>query len=91
MQKYFRITQLLQAKIGHRPSHVWRSLCNSMELLKEGLFWQVGNGTYTKIWGHKWLPIPLTYPVQFPILDKDAMVCDLINESNGDWNRSLVY
>lgn len=43
--KYFRSGNVLNAKLGQRPSYLWRSLLTSLELIKDGLFWRIGNGT----------------------------------------------
>ncbi|KAF5481194.1 hypothetical protein F2P56_001863 [Juglans regia] len=39
--KYFRHSDILVSKLGFRPSVIWRSLWDSLELLKEGLVWRV--------------------------------------------------
>ncbi|XP_042986749.1 uncharacterized mitochondrial protein AtMg00310-like [Carya illinoinensis] len=36
-EKYFNEKSLLEAKLGHRPSYLWRSVWNAVSLLKEGL------------------------------------------------------
>ncbi|XP_042939577.1 uncharacterized mitochondrial protein AtMg00310-like [Carya illinoinensis] len=47
--KYFRHFTILDSNLGHRPSVMWRSLWGSLELLKEGLVWRVGNGRQINI------------------------------------------
>lgn len=42
--KYFKKTTGLEAKIGYRPSFLWRSLSAATDLLKEGVYWRLGNG-----------------------------------------------
>jgi hypothetical protein len=54
--KYYSETSILEAKIGQRPSFVWRSILSSCDLLREGLVWRVGNGSNIRIWKDKWLP-----------------------------------
>ncbi|XP_042974746.1 uncharacterized protein LOC122306383 [Carya illinoinensis] len=41
--KYFKRTSVLNAKLGIYPSMIWRSLRSSIELLKGGLVWRVGD------------------------------------------------
>jgi hypothetical protein len=62
--KYFPQTSFLEAKLGSKPSYVWRSIFNARGLLVEGLQWRVGDGRSIKIWGEKWLPTPSSYSVQ---------------------------
>lgn len=63
-----------------------------MGLLKEGLFWRVGNNESIKIWDHKWLPSPSSFFVQSPVktLDQGAKVQELIDPFSGDWNHNLI-
>ncbi|XP_042987456.1 uncharacterized protein LOC122315549 [Carya illinoinensis] len=89
-EKYYRSCSLLEAKLGHRPSYIWRSVWGALELLQEGLRWRVGNGRSIRIWRHKWLPTPSSFCVQAPIsaLDARARVSELI--SNGEWDVELI-
>jgi hypothetical protein len=54
--KYYANGSILEAKMGHNPSYAWRSILSSCDLLKEGLYWRIGNGEKAKIWGDKWVP-----------------------------------
>ncbi|XP_042939564.1 uncharacterized protein LOC122274607 [Carya illinoinensis] len=40
-EKYYRSGPLLEAKLGHRPSFIWRSVWGALKLLWEGLRWRV--------------------------------------------------
>jgi hypothetical protein len=53
---------------------------------------RIGNGNLVKIWGDKWLPIPMTSKVQSPItiLPEDAVVSTLIDGETRGWNKALV-
>ncbi|KAF5477145.1 hypothetical protein F2P56_003817 [Juglans regia] len=90
--KYFPTSDFLQAKMGVRPSFMWRSLCAARELIKKGSIWRIGNGQDTKIWNYRWLPQPSSYMVQTPIqvLHAEARVAELITEETKQWNRGLV-
>jgi hypothetical protein len=90
--KYFPRVDLLEARLGSRPSYAWRSLLAARDLFKEGLFWRVGNGTAVKIWGDKWIPRPTSFTVQSPcrILEENATVNQLIDAGSGEWNKALV-
>ncbi|KAF5442562.1 hypothetical protein F2P56_035206, partial [Juglans regia] len=54
-EKYFKNTSITEAKLGNAHSLIWRSVWNSLGLLKEGLRWKVGDGPKINIWGKKWL------------------------------------
>ncbi|XP_042974642.1 uncharacterized protein LOC122306274 [Carya illinoinensis] len=89
-EKYYRSGSLLETKLGHRPSYIWRNVWGALKLLKEGLRWRVGNGKSIKIWEHKWLPTPSSHCVQAPIsvMNARARVSELI--SNGEWDVQLI-
>lgn len=66
--KYFKKKNLLEAKLGRGSSLIWRNLLSTLDLLKEGLRWRVGNGQDISIWGHKWLQTPSNFCIQSPIM-----------------------
>lgn len=72
--KYYANGSILEAKLGSKLTFAWRSTLGSCDLLKEGLYRQIGNGETTRIWGDKWIPIPSTHAIQSPprLLDKLA-------------------
>jgi hypothetical protein len=90
--KYYPNGSILEAKLGNKPSFIWRSIHNSKALIQEGLFWRIGNRSKVHIWGDKWLPKPSTYCIQSPPkgLDSDALVSELIDHSAGEWKHSLL-
>ncbi|XP_035543551.1 uncharacterized mitochondrial protein AtMg00310-like [Juglans regia] len=55
-QKYFNKGDLLEAKLGTRPSFAWRGIHAGLILLKKGLIWRAGNGQKINIWQDKWIP-----------------------------------
>ena len=90
--KYFSDCSVLKAPLGKKPSFAWRSIHSSMDLLREGLVWRVGNGKTIRIWKDRWLNIPATYRVQSPpkILDENATVSHLIDADTQWWNVPLL-
>ena len=64
--KYFPFSDILSAKLGCSPSYAWRSIFNSLEVIRRGIRWRVGNGKLIHIWEDKWLPNPTTYKVCSP-------------------------
>lgn len=61
-------------------------------LVEEGLFWRVGNGANTKIWHHKWLPVPSSFKVQSPVevLDPEETVLALIDHEAKAWRTDVI-
>ena len=57
--RYHQDTTILNARVGNKPSFIWRSLMEGKELLKSGLRVQIGNGEETLIWRDVWLPTHL--------------------------------
>ena len=84
--KYFPYDDILRAKIGSNPSYAWRSIHNSLVILKEGTRWRVGIGKRIHIWDDRWLPTPTTnkvispplefgnFPMVSSLIDKDTVV-----------------
>lgn len=42
-------SKILYKKVGAKPSYMWTSLVQGLELLAEGLRWQVGDGQHVLI------------------------------------------
>lgn len=91
--KYFKNGGLPSAKLGNELSLICRSLLSSIELVKACLIWKVGKGDQIKIWQDKWLPMPTLYKVQslLKILDKEAIVSELIKHGFGKWKEDLIH
>jgi hypothetical protein len=53
--RYFPNTSMLEATASAGISYSWRSILKGIALLKEGLFWRIGDGTTVNIWTDAWL------------------------------------
>lgn len=62
--KYFYKSDFLNGKIGSNTSYLLRSFMTAQKLLKECLFWRIGNGESVKIWHDKWILRPSSFKVQ---------------------------
>ncbi|XP_030969612.1 uncharacterized protein LOC115989874 [Quercus lobata] len=80
--KYFPYEDILNAGLGSSPSFTWRSIFQSIEVIKNGTRWRVGNGRLIHIWEDKWLPTPSTFKVISPPRDFGdyPMVSSLIDQ-----------
>ncbi|XP_042980196.1 uncharacterized protein LOC122310366 [Carya illinoinensis] len=90
--KYYPDGQFLKATTPRHSSLIWRSLRAAKPLLEEGLFWHIGNGAGTKIWHHKWLPIPTSFKVQSPIscFDPEESISALIDHEAKTWKTNVI-
>lgn len=42
--KYYPNSSVLEARLGNKPSFAWRSIVGSCDLVKQVLYWGIGNG-----------------------------------------------
>ena len=71
--KYFRECDF----VGNNPSYIQRSLMATQRVLKQGIRWQVGNGSNIRVWGDKWLPSSSSHMVVSPRVNVSLDVRDL--------------
>ena len=90
--KYFPFCDILHANLGSSPSYTWRSIFNSLEVLRCGTRWSVVNGQLIHIWDDKWIPNPTTYKViSLPRPFEDyPMVSSLIDPMTRWWKLGVV-
>ncbi|XP_045791311.1 uncharacterized mitochondrial protein AtMg00310-like [Trifolium pratense] len=53
--KYYPNCSFLDSILGHNPSFVWRSICNSRFLIRAGFRWRIGDGNNIPLWNENWL------------------------------------
>ena len=56
--RYFPGCSFMDAKLGHNPSFVWRSLLAARDVIRVGSMWKIGDGQSIKITCNKWLQHP---------------------------------
>lgn len=90
--KYLHSTNILNAKIGHNPSFIWRSIHSSITLIQVGIFWRIGDGRTLGIWGDRWLLASTSFQVQSRVsmLPRDPTVQNLIEAKTYSWKRDLL-
>ncbi|KAL9840299.1 hypothetical protein AtNW77_Chr2g0226671 [Arabidopsis thaliana] len=90
--KYFAKTSLLEAKVGHRPSHAWRSIIQGMSLIKQGLNWRIGDGRTVRVWKDAWINSPLRPPRSLNNVTNDSLkVSDLLVPHTSIWNDEKLH
>jgi hypothetical protein len=55
-EKYYPLTDVLQAPIGCNPSYAWRSIQASLWVINKGSCWKIGDGSNINIWKDNWVP-----------------------------------
>ena len=55
------LSDFLESKLGHNPSFVWRSICNSKFILRAGTRWRIGSGIDVSLLNENWSAFALTY------------------------------
>jgi hypothetical protein len=92
-EKYHSRVGFLDAKLGSRPSFVWRSILKAKPIMRNGVGWSVGNGEDIKIWKDVWLNPPKSHLLlpNKTIWHPDSQVSSLIDQNSGWWNSDLVH
>ena len=90
--RYFPFSNVINAQLGSNPSHAWRSIRSSLEVIRKGTRWRVGNGKTIHIWEDKWLPTPTTYKTINPpcCFNDFPIVSALIDQDTKRWKANLV-
>lgn len=88
--RYFKNVNFLKAKLGSKPSLIWRSILWGRQIINKGLRWRIGDGKSAHIYKSCWIPRPTTFkPFSPPKLPLDSTVSELIDEGNM-WKESLI-
>ncbi|KAL5551866.1 hypothetical protein UlMin_002042 [Ulmus minor] len=81
---YFPRTYFLYAKMGYKPSFVWRSLLWGNGVINMGSRWCVGSDERIRVVNDRWIPRPHTFKlINPPPLPDDFRVVEL-RLPNGD-------
>ena len=90
--RYFPTRDILNAKLGSSPSYSWRSIHHSLDVIRKGTWWRVGNGKLIHIWDDKCLPTSSTYKVISPLNANPQfpMVSSLINPMTKWWGLDMI-
>jgi hypothetical protein len=90
--RYFPRCDFLEAKVGHIPSFVWRSLCNSKFILRDGSRWRIGDGKNISLLNENWLSDGscLTSQQSNTNVVDTLMVSDIMSQEDKCWNVPLI-
>ncbi|PNX94584.1 ribonuclease H, partial [Trifolium pratense] len=82
----------LEAKLGHNPSYVWRSIHTSRVVVRRGLRWRLGNGEKVSVWNYPWLRNEHQAYITTPVVEgrENIKVNELIDQETSRWNFTLI-
>lgn len=90
--KYFSDCDIFYAKPKSNASFTWKSICNSLDLVKKGIRWRVGNGENIGVWVDNWIPrTSIMRPITPDLLELgDISVSMLIDSTVGAWDVDVI-
>lgn len=90
--KYYPMGNFLTAKLGSRPSYVWRSIWSGALVLKNGVRWRIGDGKGLYIGEDPWFPTPNSFKPISPLSREWKLkpVLVLIDENNIGWKEDVI-
>jgi hypothetical protein len=69
----------INATIRNNPSKTCRAICYGIEVLKDGLIKQIGDGKITQIWSCNWIPrTGMCRPMYLKEPNPPSLVCELM-------------
>lgn len=88
--QYFKKSGFLNAKLGYKPSFIWRSILWGRQVLHNGLRWRIRNGEQVQIYKSNWIPRPTTFKIlSTPTLPLETTVSALIDRER-KWKENLI-
>lgn len=90
--RYYPHKSFLEAKLGHNPSYLWRSILAAQDLNRRGYRWRIGVGHNVSVWNDPWLPDDTNPFVTTPCpIGLEALTgADLIVEGEHLWNHNFL-
>ncbi|XP_040994329.1 uncharacterized protein LOC121240869 [Juglans microcarpa x Juglans regia] len=90
--KYYPNSTFQEAKLGSKPSYIWRSFLAARPLVEAGSYWRIGNGHNLQVWKDKWIysPNPSKAQSNVSVLENNATVSSLIDPTTKQWKHALV-
>lgn len=88
--RYFKNSDIMQARAGYKPSYIWRSMLWSRDIIRKGIYWRVGNGNKIGVLDDPWIPsFPTIQSSTYIHAESSLKVSNFISES-GRWYEHLV-
>ncbi|GJX21922.1 reverse transcriptase [Tanacetum coccineum] len=87
--RYFPRSSFFDAKIGYRPSYIWRSFLSVKDIVRKGCKWNISNGRSVNVWYDFWVDDHRSLGPKPNNCDVDH-VRDLLNLEGDGWNHELL-
>ena len=90
--RFFPTCSVLDSGLKTNGSYAWQSILKLREVVKQGAYWQIGDGTQVQVRGDKWLlDMSTKHIISFQTnLPMNAKVCALIDEDGPRWIKKRV-
>jgi hypothetical protein len=89
--KYYPTTDIILSQQSRNTSYAWQSLHQTVDMIKNGSCWKVGNGQDINIWDDNWVIWQNGYKILTPHTGQNvAKVCDIIDNSPKNWNTTII-
>ena len=90
--RFFPNCSILDSGVKTMGSYAWQSVLKARDVIKQGAYWRIGDGSQVQIWGDKWLLDMSTKHIisSQKKLPNNAKVCDLIDEEGPSWIEERI-
>jgi hypothetical protein len=89
--KYYPSTDIIHSHQGRNSSYAWQSLHQTVDMIKKGSCWKVGNGQAINIWDDNWVIWQNGYKIVTPNNGQHiAKVSDIMDNSPKSWNTTII-
>ena len=71
---------------------MWRGICDSKKILKNGVRFEVGNGNHIHVWHDPWLPCNENVFLTIEIIPglEEVTVANLMKDGNREWDQNVL-
>ena len=71
---------------------MWRGICDSKKILKNGVRFRVGNGNHIHVWCDPWLPCNENVFLTIEIIPglEEVTVANLMKDGNREWDQNVL-
>ena len=90
--RFFTNCSVLDSEVKTVGSYACLSILKARDVIKNGAYWRIGDGSQVQIWGDMWLlGLSTKYIISPPKnLTNNAKVCALIDEEGPRWIEEWI-
>ena len=84
--RFFPDCSILEARESTTGSYAWKSILNARDVIRKGMVWRIGNGSFVRIKEDKWLQVKTHRSVVSPLstIEPSTRVNSLIKAETGE-------